>query len=145
VGSNLDVIRRLYAAWNGGDPIDGVIPLLHPDFEWVNPSYAVEAGTHRGHDGWRKANENAAAAFEFYKHEPGPTIETGDKIVCFAIFVARGRAGGVAYEKSEPHVWTLRDEKVVRFEWYHDEDEAFRAAGLTPQELEGLRETARKR
>jgi ketosteroid isomerase-like protein len=33
-------------------------------------------------------------------------------------------------EKYEPHVWTLRDGKVVRFEWFNDRDEAERAAGL---------------
>src|SRR5919109_197309 len=107
--SNLDIVRRLYDAWNGADPVKDVIPFLDPDFEWVNPSYAVEAGTRHGHDAWREANANVAAAFEFYKHEPGEMIEAKDKVICFATFCARGRAGGLPYEKSESQVWTLRD------------------------------------
>jgi ketosteroid isomerase-like protein len=132
--ANLELIRRVYAAWNGGDPIEGVIPLLHPNFEWVNPPYAVESGVREGHAGWREANARGQAAFESYKHEPGEMIEIDDKVLCFATFIARGRAGGIEYEKSEPHVWTIRDGKVVRFQWFHDDDEARLAAGLPPRE-----------
>jgi ketosteroid isomerase-like protein len=128
--TNTDVVRRLYEAWNGPEPVDGVIPLLDPAFEWINPSYAVDPGTRRGHDGWREAHRNVAAAFESFRYEPGEMRELDDRVVCFGTFVAQTRAGGVGYEKREPHVWTLRGGKVVRLQWFHDEAEAIEAAGL---------------
>jgi ketosteroid isomerase-like protein len=129
--TNIDVVRRLYEAWNGPDPIEDVIPLLDPAFEWVNPSYAVDGGTRHGHGGWRHANRNIAAVLEAYHHEVGELYEADDKVVSLTTFVAQSRAGGVKYEKSEPQVWTLRDGKVVRLEWFHDQDEALRAAGVS--------------
>ena len=129
--TNVEVVRRLYEAWNGPDPVEGVIPLLDPAFEWVNPSYAVDGGTRHGHDGWREATRSMEAVFESYRHELGEMRDAGDKVLCFATFVARARAGGLEYEKLEPQVWTLRDGKVVRLEWFHDQDDALRAAGMT--------------
>lgn len=122
----------MYDAWNSTDPAGAVIPFLDRSFEFVNPPYAVEPGTRHGHRGWVDANTNTAAAFEFYKHEPGEMIETNDKIICFATFVAQSRAGEVPYEKREGHVWTLHDGRVVRFEWFHDDQEALQAAGVAP-------------
>jgi ketosteroid isomerase-like protein len=122
-------VRRLYEAWNGPDPGEAVLPLLDPAFEWVNPSYAVESGTRHGHEGWRQATRSTDASFQSYHHRPGEMREVGDKVICFTTFVARARVGGIEYEKDEPQVWTLHDGKIVRLEWFHDRDEALRAAG----------------
>ena len=46
------------------------------------------------------------------------------------IFRARGRDSGALVDKPEQHVWTLNAGKIVRFEWFHDEVAARRAAGL---------------
>lgn len=128
--SNVDVVRRAYEAWNGPDPVEGVIPLLHEEFEWVNPPYAVESGTRSGRNAWRESNATLAAAFDEFRHEVGEMVDAGDVVVCFATFVARGRGGAIAYEKLEPQVWTLRDGLVIRFQWFHDRAEALAAAGL---------------
>ena len=43
---------------------------------------------------------------------------------------ATRRAGVVAaskYEGTESSLWTLRDGKVVRYEWFHGPDDAFKA------------------
>lgn len=134
LGPNAELVLRLYEAWNGKDPVQDVLPLLHPEFEWVNPRYAIEPGTRRGHEGWRDVNAKTAEAFESYAHEPGEVLESGDKILCFATFRARGRGSGVVCEQPEPHVWTMRDGKVVRLQWFHDEAEALRAVGLRPRD-----------
>ena len=38
--------------------------------------------------------------------------------------------GAVDLDKYEPHVWSFREGKVIRFEWFNDRDEAMTAAGL---------------
>ena len=44
---NVAIVRRIYASWApGSSPAE--TNLLHPDIEWVNPSYALEPGTRKG-------------------------------------------------------------------------------------------------
>ena len=48
----LKLLEELYRAWGVGTPLSEVQPFLHPEFEWVNPDYAVEPGTRHGPEGW---------------------------------------------------------------------------------------------
>jgi len=41
-----------------------------------------------------------------------------------------GRASAVEVERRHDSVWTIRDGKAVRFQWFHEPDEALKAAGL---------------
>jgi thioredoxin reductase (NADPH) len=126
---NIDLVRRFYDAWNGADPAGQCLAFLSEDFEWVNPSYAVDPGIRRGHDGWRQAVENLASTFEYYRHEPGEMLVNGERVLCLAKFHARGHSGA-ALDKDEPHVFTLREGKVARLEWFHHTPEAYAAAGM---------------
>jgi ketosteroid isomerase-like protein len=42
----------------------------------------------------------------------------------------RGSGSGVEVENRHGSVWTIRDGKAVRFEWFSEPDEALEAAGL---------------
>jgi ketosteroid isomerase-like protein len=44
---------------------------------------------------------------------------------------ARGRMSGLSLSRPEWHVWTVRNGKAVRVEWFKREDAALRFAGLT--------------
>jgi ketosteroid isomerase-like protein len=45
-------------------------------------------------------------------------------------FHARGRDSEAQIDVEEQHLWTLRDGKILRIQWFHDAEEARRAAGL---------------
>jgi ketosteroid isomerase-like protein len=92
----------MYEIWDAED-LPRVLELLDPEFEWVNLTYPVHPGIRRGHDGMEKVMENLRESFE---HQV--------------------RVLGV----EEQHLWTLRDGKILRIQWFHDADEARRAAGL---------------
>jgi ketosteroid isomerase-like protein len=129
--ANLATIQRLYEVWNReGGPLSG-LPMFASDCEYVYPETAIEPGTHQGHAGIAKALEAVDAAFGRYVHEPQQMIEAGDdKILAYVVFRATGRDSGAPVEIAEQHVWTLRDGEIVRFQWFHDEPAARRAAGL---------------
>jgi ketosteroid isomerase-like protein len=56
-------------------------------------------------------------------------IDAGDDVV--VIGIARGTgASGVNVEWRQGYVWTVRDGKAVRFQWFNDPAEALEAAGL---------------
>ena len=127
---NVRLLARMYAAWDAED-LAAVLALLDPEFEWVNPSYAVHPGTRRGHDGMEKVMENLRESFEHQTRVLGEVEELpGDRVLWHTIFCARGRDSGAQIEVEEQHLWTLRNGKIVRIQWFHDVDEARRAAGL---------------
>lgn len=128
-----EVLRELYTAWQGEDGETAPQRFLADDFEYVNPSYAVHPGIRRGKAGWSAAARNLSDSFDSWSHQVGEMVEAGDRVLVFATFRARGRGSSVDLEKFEPHLWTFRDGKVVRFEWFSDRTEALRAAGLPEQ------------
>ena len=69
-------------------------------------------------------------SFVDYVHDLNRLVEAGDKVMAYVTFRARGRDSGAVVEKPEQHVWTLREGRVVRFEWFNDEAAAKAAAGL---------------
>jgi ketosteroid isomerase-like protein len=125
-----EILQRFYDGWNGDNPGASTVPFLHEEFEYVNPEPAVEPGTRHGHKGWQSVGESAQRAFSEMALDPYEVIEAGDTVLVLAIFHARGRDSGVELKVPEQHVFTFRDGKIVRLQWFHDEAAARVAAGL---------------
>ena len=128
--ADLETIRRVYKAWNSPEGMAAALPLMDPDIEYVNPESAIEGGTRRGYAGMTEVLAAVEGSFVDYVHDPHRLVEAGDKVMAYVTFRARGRDSGAVVEKPEQHVWTLREGRVVRFEWFHDEAAAKAAAGL---------------
>jgi len=102
---NVEVVRRIYAAWEEqGSP--GPSGLLDPAVEWVNSPDPVGLG------------------------DIDEMLDMGDRVVVLATPRGGGRPSGAEVERRQGYLWTLRDGKAVRFEWFDDADEALRAAGV---------------
>ncbi len=125
------MIKRLYEVWNGPDGMLAALPMFGAGVEFVNPESAIEPGTRHGYDGMIEGLQAIDEAFLDYVHEPERLLDAGDdKVLAYVTFRARGRDSGALVDKSEQHVWTLHEGKIARFEWFHDETAALRAAGL---------------
>jgi ketosteroid isomerase-like protein len=122
---NLDVVRRIYAAWSR-DEFPGPTDLMDPDIEYVNPAGAVEPGIRTGLPAFTKILD----AWEFWRAEPECLEPVDDQVVAVVRYRARGRGSGVEVQGLESAVWTLRDGKVIRYEWFYGPDDAFKAVGL---------------
>jgi ketosteroid isomerase-like protein len=127
---NVEIVRALYEAWNGPDGRHAALAFIADDFEWVNPGYAVEPGTLHGREGWSAAMDSLEAAFHLSSCEPIEFRDVGDRVLCFTTFTAKTSADGVTFTQDEPQLWTLRDGKIVRLEWFHGRREALEAVGL---------------
>jgi ketosteroid isomerase-like protein len=57
-------------------------------------------------------------------------IDAGDRVVVLATYTARGRSSGAQRQNEDGYVWTLRDGKAVSFEWFRNQADALKAAGL---------------
>src|SRR3954451_7033360 len=129
--ARLATIEQVYAFWNRQDVPPSALPMFAEDCEFVNPESAIEGGTRGGHEGFVKALVSVDAAFDEYVHALERMVEAGDdRVLAYVTFRAKGRDSGVPVEIPEQHVWTFRDGMIVRFEWFHDEAAAIRAAGL---------------
>jgi ketosteroid isomerase-like protein len=126
---NLDVVRRVYDAWARHE-LPGPADLLDAEIEYVNPAGAVEPGTRRGIDGFGDAIRRVFDSWETWEMEPALFRAVGDQVAVTVRYRARGRGSGVEVEGVESALWTLREGKVVRMEWFHGPDDALDAVGL---------------
>ncbi len=114
--------RRDRAAW---------LALCDPELENVPPRDWPESDPIRGREAVWDFFVEAQDAWEESPFEYVELIEAGnDKVVADMRREARGKASGASVAWSYWQVFTFRDGKALRFEWFADRAEALEAAGL---------------
>jgi ketosteroid isomerase-like protein len=127
---NIEVVRGLYGAWGRGE-FPGPPELLDADVEYVNPVGAIEPGVKRGRAGFARAVANLFEGWSSWQMEPESLEASGDQVAVVVRFRARARQSGIELQGRESALVTLRDGRVVRYEWFHgpaDAGEALRRA-----------------
>jgi ketosteroid isomerase-like protein len=101
---NVDAVSRIHAVWEAeGSPVRS--GLLDAGMEWAGPPDT---------DGMRIDE----------------MLDLGERVVVLVTLHEGGPDGDADLERRQGYVWTLRDGKAIRFEWFADPDEALRAAGV---------------
>jgi ketosteroid isomerase-like protein len=125
---NADVIRELTRLWNAGDQ-EGVLQMYAEDAVQQTGPHWPERATYRGHaairaamDEWQTMWETTSLAVESLE-EVGP-----DQVVALGAWHIRGRASGIEGEMPLFILFTVREGKVTRLEWFEDRDSAVAAA-----------------
>jgi uncharacterized protein len=126
---NLELIRRLYRAMDARD-IEAVAELADPDMEWI-PDMRVGVRPIRGRDEVIRFFEERAEMFGEIETEIERVWEAGDKVVAFIHVTGSGVSSGAGFDIRIAHLWTLRDDVVVRGAGYGDRDQALEAAGVS--------------
>jgi ketosteroid isomerase-like protein len=90
-----------------------------------------EQRPHRGYDAFLDFIANQAEAFSEMWIEPDEFIELGDRLVVPYRMGGKARHTGIDVEFAFAHVFTIRDEKVVRLDVYKDKTAALEAVGST--------------
>jgi ketosteroid isomerase-like protein len=124
---DVKVVQASFDAWNAGDT-DAYRALLDPEVvaegfpNWPEPGpYVGREATLREFARVREALDTADLADPI-----GDIIEVGDRVV--ARFAWRGRGRGPAIDVGMSCVYTLRDGKILHFEFFWDHTEALKAA-----------------
>ena len=129
---NVEVVRRVYEAWNEGD-FPAFFGAMDPEIELVLPESGMNAGTRRGRRGMRQLMESYVESFEDFQVEPEEFFEAGDQVVAFVRNSGRGRASGIETANRPAHLLTLRGGKILRLEVFPERERhaALEAVGLS--------------
>jgi ketosteroid isomerase-like protein len=121
---NIDLVRRIYDAWNEGASTKG---LIAEDVEYVNPPYAVEPGVRTGRESFSRVSD----VYDDVEVMPNAFLDAGDDVVVLARITGTSREAGVPIDREQAYVWTVRDGMAVRFRWFNSSAEALEAAGVS--------------
>jgi ketosteroid isomerase-like protein len=126
---NVELIRRTLDDFVArGEPNWNV---LHRDVE-VHDHDIMDAGDYRGHAGFGRWLEDWTAAWSEFTLEPKEYLDAGDRVVSVFRMTATGRTSGATVEREDAIVWQVRDDEVVRLDYYNNRAQALEQAGLEP-------------
>ena|SRR3989442_9852386 len=129
---DMQTVEAVLAAFRRGD-VEAMLDLNHPEAEWVNPDYAIEAGTRRGRDEIRQAIERVSEFFEDVEVESMERAPDG-RILVISRVRSRGMAGGRGIEARTSTIYTVRDGLLLRYEWFRTPEEGRVHAGLAAKD-----------
>ena len=125
---NLEIVQRGFEAFNR-DGIEGIIPLIHPEFEATTPpDLASEPDTYRGPDGVRRWFQSFDEVMDQIRWDARGFRQVGDRVVVEFTLRARGKTTGLDFGQDAVMVWELRDGKAIRLDLYPTLDQALAAA-----------------
>ncbi len=133
---NVEIVRRIVDAHQRGD-FSSVFAAYGPDIEWHPGNVPASDWSdfepvYHGHEGVRTFWRTWFAAWETVDFEYEEFIDAGDQVLSIVSQRVRGRTSGVELEwTSYGQLWTIRDDKVVRVQFFPNRDEALEAAGLS--------------
>jgi ketosteroid isomerase-like protein len=106
--------------------VEGVLPLIHPDFEMSTPpGLAAEPDTYRGRDGMRRYWDSFGDGMEGIEFA-GRDFEDlgGGKVLGTALLRGRGRSTGIEVSQEVVLVWEVRDAMAYRIHVFASVEEA---------------------
>jgi hypothetical protein len=127
--ADIETLRAAYEAVSRRD-WDAAFRGAHPDLEWKVIERDPLAGTYRGSEEIRRYYDEMFEPFEEVVFELEEFFERGDRIVVFFRWRARPRGSTAIVENRAGHLWTMRDGKAVRCEFFPVREDALEAAGL---------------
>jgi ketosteroid isomerase-like protein len=96
---------------------------MDPEIEWVNPPDAVETGTRHGTQAFEGAQSAFGRAYSSVGLDVERRLERGDGVGLIVETRYQGRGSGIKVRQRLGLAFTIRDGKVVRFEWSRQPEE----------------------
>lgn len=113
-----------------GELADALADLLDPAFACALCLPGAAPTTYSGLDGLRAIWRDWLAPWANYRTEIEDLIDVGEHVVVLVRDYGRREPGAPEVVMMAATIWTVRDEKIVRAEFYADRTEALAAIGL---------------
>jgi ketosteroid isomerase-like protein len=104
--------------------------FLHPDCECVLHYPGAEPTIYKGLEGWRMVWRDWLAPWASYRTEVEDLLDAGDRVVALVRDYGRREPGAPEVEMIAAAVWTVRERKIARAEFYTHRSEALDSVGL---------------
>jgi ketosteroid isomerase-like protein len=122
--ANVDLVRRVFDEYPRGS-FAAAAEFTHPDFEMRLQTSHPLAATFRGPRHATKAMADWMESFEGFNGEPEQFIDAGgDRVVVAFRERGRPRRGSVDLDHRFGILYTLREGKIARMEWFDSTEEA---------------------
>lgn len=140
---NVDLVTRLHAAPDANMAelfrnddiwaalVDAFGHFFHPDFETVPPGVPGTERVYVGIDGFRAAWLGWLEPWQTYRSEIKQTLDAGDRVLVLVNDYGCREGSAEEVKVDGSGVWTVRDGKIARAEFFAHRSEAFKAAGLS--------------
>jgi ketosteroid isomerase-like protein len=127
---NVEAVRRVFEAFNSGDPFSPVIDAMSPDVV-ITQNNIPAARTYSGPQGAIQALFDWTEDFDEFVTTGENYIDSDDKVIVRVHQKALGAGSGVPVEGEFWFVFTFGRGKIVRLDMFNEETEALEAAGLS--------------
>jgi len=125
-----EAVRGLADAITRRDP-EAAVAVCDPQVEFLSV-LAVSGRAYKGHDGIREYFDDIASALGEWRVDVHRVAAAGDGRVAIVMTMhMRGKESGAALSQETGHVWTLRNEKLLRNQPFRGPQQALRAVGLS--------------
>lgn len=128
---SVDLVRRAYSAWNGGD-WPTLLSLADPDIEW-RPALGTSlegATVYYGPEGVRAYRDEVQALLGRISSEPTEILRaTPEHVIVRTHVRGRGSETGIEVDQHFVHAWTIRNGRIVAMRSFPSEREALAAFG----------------
>jgi hypothetical protein len=129
--ANLELVRSIYAAWEGGD--FSATEWAHPEIEFVRGD-SLFARSSKGLSGMAEGWRDWLSAWEEFRVEAEEFRELDDeRVLVLSRFGGRGKTSGLEVGQVSPKgasVFHIRSGKVERLIVYGDREKALAELGL---------------
>jgi ketosteroid isomerase-like protein len=131
-GENVEVVRGGFEGFNRGD-VEAVVEMCDPAIEWFPPAELPDVSAYHGHRGVRAAAGDMLDVFGALTAEIERLVDAEDRVVVFFRWRGHGKGSGVSLDLvgEQAAVFTMRNHKAIRAEWFIDRAKGLEAAGLS--------------
>ncbi len=118
---NVRIVQKVYAAFGEHD-FDVILATLSPDIEWsepVNP-FNPAAGTRYGHAGFLEWLNIGRESEDILILEPKKFFADSDSVAVVGYTKCLAKTTNKSYETDFVHLFTFKNEKIIRFQEFFD-------------------------
>jgi ketosteroid isomerase-like protein len=133
MSANVDLVRASFEIYERGD-LDAIAEMMHPDFELHDWPEAADPRVYHGMEGIVEATKEWSEAWEYMRAEPIDFVDAGDRVLVLLRNIGKGRGSSIEMTQETFGVYTIRDGKVSKIQYFTDREAALAAAGLTADE-----------
>lgn len=123
--TDADALRSAYDALNRND-LSQVFALIAPDIDWHDQA-TMPDGPGRGRESFEQYLHSWLESFDEFRIDPEEVFEHREQLIAIVRQTGRGRISGAEIAVRIAHVWTIENDRAIRWRSYPNRQQAIAA------------------